>query len=131
MVIDFSRTINKFTLLDAYPLPRIDDQVNQIARGRIFSTLDLKSLYHQIPLCEIDREYTAFEADGKLYQYTRLPLCVTNRVLHFQRIIQEIIQKYKLQGTYAYLDSITLVGADRDDHDRNLNALLKAAAKTT
>ena len=91
MVIDYSRTINKFTLLDAYPLPRIHDQVNQIARGRVFSTLDLKLAYHQIPLCEIDREYTAFEADGKLYQDTRLPFGVTNGVSHFQRIIQEII----------------------------------------
>ena len=53
MVIDYSRTINKFTLLDAYPLPRIDDQVNQIARERIFSKLDLKSAYHQIPFCEV------------------------------------------------------------------------------
>ena len=129
MVIDYSRTINMFTLLDAYPLPRIDDQVNQIARGKIFSTLDLKSAYHQIPLCEIDREYAAFEADGKLYQYTRLRFGVTNGVSHFQRIIQEIIQKYKLQGTYAYLDNITVVGANREHHDRNLNALLKAAAK--
>ena len=129
MVIDYSRTINKFTLLDAYLLPRIDDQVNQIARGRTFSTLDVKSAYHQIPLCEIDREYTAFEADGKLYQYTRLSFGVTNVVSLFQRIIQEIIQKYKLQGTYAYLDNITVVGANKEDHDRNLNALLKAAAK--
>ena len=69
MLIDYSRTINKFTLLDAYPLPRIPNQVNQTAQGRILSTLDLKSAYHQIPLCEVDREYTAFEADGKLYQY--------------------------------------------------------------
>ena len=49
---------------------------------------------------------------------------------HFQRIIQEIIQKYQLQGTFAYLDNITVVGANEEDHDRNLNALLKAAAKS-
>ena len=81
------------------------------------------------PLCEVDREYTAFEADGKFYQYTRLPFGVTNGVLYFQRMIQEIILKYQLQGTYAYLDNITVVGANKEDHDQNLNALLKAAAK--
>ena len=48
---------------------------------------------------------------------------------HFQRIIQEIIQKSKLQGTYSYLDNITVVGANKEDHEWNLNALLKAAAK--
>ena len=112
LVIDYSQTINKFTLLDAYPLPRIDDQINQS-----FSTLDLKSAYHQIPLCKVDREYTVFEADGKLYQYTRLPFGITNGVSHFQRIIQEIIQKHQLQGTHAYLDNITVVGANKEDYD--------------
>ena len=43
IMIDYSRTINKFTLSDAYLLPRIDDQVNQIGQGRIFSTSNLKS----------------------------------------------------------------------------------------
>ena len=96
MVIDYSQTINKFTLLDAYP--RIDDQVNQIARGIIFSTLDLKSAYHQIPLCEIDREYTAFEADGKLNQYTRLPFGVTNGVSYFQRKFKKSFRNTNCKG---------------------------------
>ena len=43
MVIDYSQTINRFTLLDAYPLPRIDDVVNSVAKYRHFSTIDLKS----------------------------------------------------------------------------------------
>jgi len=52
LVIDYSRTVNRFTLLDAYPLARIDDLINTIAKGRIFSALDLKSAYHQIHLHE-------------------------------------------------------------------------------
>ena len=91
MVIHYSRTINKFTFLDAFPLPRIDDQVNMIANGKVFSTLDLKSVYYQIPICESDREYTAFEADGQLFQYTRLLFGVTNGVSMFQQMIQGII----------------------------------------
>ncbi|KAI3378314.1 hypothetical protein SNEBB_002033 [Seison nebaliae] len=47
LAIDYSETINKFTLLDGYPLPRIDDTVNKIAQYRVFSTIDLKSAYHQ------------------------------------------------------------------------------------
>ena len=50
MVIDYSQTINKFTLLDAFPLPRIDDLVNEMAQYRVFSTVDLRSAYHQVPL---------------------------------------------------------------------------------
>ena len=50
MVIDYSQTVHRFTDLDAYPLPWIDDQINEIAENEICSTLDLKSAYQQIPL---------------------------------------------------------------------------------
>ena len=76
----------------------------------MFSTLDLKSAYYQVPLSVEDRPYTAFEAEGKLYQYTRLPFGVTNVVSFFQRIINNIIAKYDLRHTYAYLDNITVCG---------------------
>jgi len=69
MVIDYSQTVNRFTLLDAYPLPRIDDE---IAQHKYFSTLDLTSAYYQIPLAIEDRPFKAFEAKGKLYQSCRL-----------------------------------------------------------
>ena len=62
MVIDYSQTINRCTYLDAYPLPRIDEQAYELAQSKIFSTLDFKSAYYQIPTAEEDRPYTAFEA---------------------------------------------------------------------
>ena len=60
MVVDYSQTINKFTLLDAYPIHNIDEQVSEIAKGTVFSTLDLKSAYYQLPLCPEDRPYASF-----------------------------------------------------------------------
>ena len=50
MVVDYSQTVNRFTLLDAYPLPNIDEQIAEIAEASVFSTLDLKSAYYQLPL---------------------------------------------------------------------------------
>ena len=67
LVVDYSRTINRFTRLDAYPLPRMDDLAKKIAKYKIYSSLDWKSAYHQIPIKEEDKPYTAFEANGKLY----------------------------------------------------------------
>lgn len=127
MVVDYSQTINRYTLLDAYPLPNINEQVGQIANYSVFSTLDLKSAYYQIPLCHADRPYTAFEADGKLFQYTRLPFGVTNGVSCFQRIVDNLIEKHNLTGTFAYLDNITVCGHNKTDHAANLNALFNAA----
>ena len=97
MVIDYSQTINRYTYLDAYPLPRIDEQAHELAQCRIFSTLDLKSAYYQVPIAEEDLPYTAFEAGGKLYQYNRLPFGLTNAVSAFQRIMDSLIQRHKLK----------------------------------
>ena len=65
MVVDYSETINKYTQLDAYPLPKIEEMVNKIAQYKVFSTIDLRSAYYQIPLSEKDKIYTAFEADAR------------------------------------------------------------------
>ena len=129
MVIDYSQTINRYTMLDAYPLPNIDEQIGEIAKSSVFSTLDLKSAYYQIPLHHADRPYTAFEADGKLYHYTRLPFGVTNGVSYFQRFIDSLIERFSLKRTYAYVDNITVCGTSISDHDANLKALLEAAKK--
>ena len=129
MVVDYSQTINRFTVVDAYPLPKIDEQVNNLAQCSWFSPLDLKSAYYQISINPEDKIYTAFEANGKLYQYWRLPFDGTNGVSAFQRIIDRLISQNKLKGTYAYLDNITIGGTDRRDHDINLERFLLAAAR--
>ncbi|KRY15368.1 Actin, acrosomal process isoform [Trichinella patagoniensis] len=64
MVIDYSQTINRFTLFDAYPLPKINDMVQALSKYRFFSTVDLKTAYYQIPINARDKPYTAFEAGG-------------------------------------------------------------------
>jgi len=69
LVIDYSMTINRFTLSDPYPLPNIEELVNNVAQARYYSSLDLRSAYHQTPLLEEKKFYTAFEAGGELYQY--------------------------------------------------------------
>lgn len=92
LAIDYSQTINKFTLVDAYPLPKIQQLVNEIAQFRVFSTIDLCSAYHQIPIKEEDKPFTAFESCGKLFQFTRLPFGVTNGVACFQRVMDSFIK---------------------------------------
>jgi len=101
LMIDYSTTINRFTLLDAYPLPNIEELVNNVVQARYYSSLDLRSAYHQIPLLEEERFYMAFEAKRELYQYERLPFGVTNGVSAFQRSNDCFIKRYQLQKVYA------------------------------
>ena len=123
LTVDYSETINRFTLLDAYPLPRI----NEMAQYRVFSTIDLKSAYHQITLREEDKPYTAFEADGGLYQFCRVPFGVTNGVAVFQRQMDSFVEENSLSGTFPYLDNITICGRNEIEHDENLKRFLQAA----
>ena len=129
MAVDYSQTINRFTLLDAYPLPRIDDTINAIAQYRVFSTIDLRSAYHQVSIKESDKPYTAFQAGDALYQFTRIPFGVTNGVACFQRIMANIITSENLQGTFAYVDNVTICGKSQEEHDENLKRFQEVATK--
>ncbi|XP_069746773.1 uncharacterized protein [Narcine bancroftii] len=129
MVVDYSQTINRFTLLDAYPLPRITDVVNQIAQYRIFSTIDLRSAYHQLPITCEDRPFTAFEVNGRLYQFLRVPFGVTNGVAVFLREMDRMVDQNGLTTTFPYLDNITICGHDTQGHDANLDKFLQTARR--
>ena len=129
MVIDYSETINLFTHLDAYPLPLIEDVVNECAQYRIFTPMDLKSAYHQMEIPVEDRPYTAFAASGGLYQFCRVPFGVTNGVPCFQRAMDSLVEDNSLKGVIPYMDNITICGKTQAEHDENLEKFLQAAKK--
>ena len=85
--MDYFQTINCNTFLDTYPLPNIEEIVNKVGRDRFYSSLDLQSAYLQVTLQPDDRQYTAFEALGQLYQCKRLSFGVTNGASAFQRVV--------------------------------------------
>ena len=127
LVIDYSQTVNKFTQLDAYPLPNMDNFINKIAQYKVFTSVDLKSAYHQIPLKPADRPYTAFEGDGQLVQFTRMPFGVTNGVPCFQRKIDKFTSSNALENTFAFMDNVYVCGSDLEDHDRCWTKFKKTA----
>ena len=129
LVVDYSRTINRFTQLDAYPLPRMDHIANEVSKYKYYTTLDLKSAYHQVPIQEDDKQYTAFEAAGRLYQYRRIPFGCTNGVSAFQRVMDQIIDCEGLKATFCYLDNITIGGNTKEEHDENLQAFTTVSKK--
>lgn len=70
LVVDF-RQLNKKIVTDKFPLPRIDTILDQLGRAKYFSTLDLMSGFHQIPLEENSRNFTAFSTQSGHYHFTR------------------------------------------------------------
>ena len=89
--------------------------------------MDLTSAYHQVELPSSDRLYTAFEADGGLWQWKRIPFGLTNAVPCFQRIVDDIIKSNNCQGAFAYLNNITVGGATQAEHDVNFAKFLAVA----
>ena len=100
-----------------------------ISKYAYYSTFDLKSAYHQIPLKEEDKEYTAFEACGNLYHFKRVPFGVTNGVAVFQRTIDNVLQKEKVPASFAYLDNVTICGETMEELETNVNLFRNAAQK--
>ena len=122
LCIDYSQTFNQYR----DPLPRIDDMVNDLAAYKMHSTFDLKSAYHQVPIKESDRKYTGFEANGRLYQFCRVPFGVTNGVAVFQRAVDKMVYENGLKDTFPYMDNITVAGRNHQEHDENVKKFLEA-----
>ena len=116
-------------MLDAYPLPHIDNTVNCIAHYRVYSSNNLCNAYHQVKIKDSDKPYTAFPAGNALYQLARVPFGVTIGVACFQWAIDNIITEEQLQATFPYLDNITICGIDQREHDVNLKPFLEAASR--
>ena len=131
MVIDYSQTIIRFTLLDAYPLPKIDKLVKKIAQYQVYCTIDIRSAYHQVPIDSSDKLYAAFEARGTPYQFCRMPFGVTNGAACFQRKTNDITAENELEHTFAYLDNVTICGMTQEEHDQNLAKFREAAQNVT
>ena len=80
-------------------------------------------------MSESERKDTAFEANGKLYEFTRLPFGVKNGVAEFQRKMSEFIEQEELSGAFCYLDNITIAGHNQTDHDRHVAAFIDATKR--
>lgn len=120
-VVDFRR-LNSVTVRDAHPLPHPDDIQLELQGTAYFSTLDCDRGYWQIPLAEESRQYTAFQADGDLYEFCVLPFGLSNGVATFQRMITDVLSGLK---TVPYIDDILVASATFDQHLVDLSAVLE------
>ena len=104
--------------------------VNDLTIYNVFSTFDLKSVYHQIPVKESDRKYNnAFEDNGGLYQFCKINFWITNGVAVFQRAMNKLVKKENLQGIFPYLDNITTAGYTQEELDQNVQQFLEVVTQ--
>jgi len=86
------RKINKVVVKDRFPLPLIEDQIDQLAEARIFSTIDLKNGFFHVSVAKESRKYTSFITHHGQYQFLRMPFGLCNSPPVFQRFINHIFR---------------------------------------
>ena len=124
LVVDF-RQLNKKILADKFPLPRIDSILDQLGRAKYFTTLDLMAGFHQIPLAEEARKYTAFSSPDGHFQYKRLPFGLNISPNSFQRMINIALAGLTPESAFVYIDDIVVVGCSIDHHLNNLEQIFQ------
>ena len=77
--------LERVTIKDAYPIPRIDESLSKLGDAKFFTTLDLGSAFWQVPLRKKDREKPGFACELGLYQWKRMPFDLCNATATFQR----------------------------------------------
>ncbi len=128
MCLDY-RALNKITVQNKYPLPRIDDLIDKMSGAKCFSSLDLASGYRQIKIAEEDVPKTAFSTPFGHYQFKVLAFGLKNAPATFQYAMNEMFSAQLGKYVCVYLDDILIFSKNAEEHERHLSEILSILEK--
>jgi hypothetical protein len=124
LCIDF-RQLNKVTVKNKYPLPRIDDLFDQLKGAKIFSKIDIRSGYHQV---RIKNEYiikTSFRTRFGHYEFTVVPFGLSNAPVVFMCLMNGVFRDYLDKFFIVFLDDILVYSKLEEEHEQHLRMVLQ------
>lgn len=117
------RKVNNVTKADLFPLPRMEDCIDQVGSAKFVSKFDLLKGYWQVPLTKRAREIAAFVTPSGLYCYNVMPFGLRNAPATFQRLMNLVVSG--LEGCAVYLDDVVVYSDCWEEHIRRVQALFE------
>ncbi|KAI3684815.1 hypothetical protein L6452_34041 [Arctium lappa] len=128
MCIDY-RELNKVTVKNKYPLPRIDDLFDQLQGSGCFSKIDLRSGYHQVRVKESDIPKTVFRMRYDHYEFLVMPFGLTNSTIVFMDLMNRVCRPLLDRSVIVFIGDILIYSRDEAEHRRHLREVLEILRK--
>ncbi|GJU20346.1 putative reverse transcriptase domain-containing protein [Tanacetum coccineum] len=128
MCIDY-RELNKLTVKNRYPLPRIDDLFDQLQGSSVYSKIDLRSGYHQLRVREEDIPKTAFRTRYGHYEFQVMPFGLTNAPAVFMDLMNRVCKPYLDKFVIVFIDDILIYSKNKKEHEEHLKIILELLKK--
>ncbi|XP_057518375.1 uncharacterized protein LOC130799292, partial [Amaranthus tricolor] len=122
--IDY-RELNKVTVKNKYPLPRIDDLFDQLQGAGVFSKIDLRSGYHQLRIKEEDISKSAFRTRYGHFEFTVMPFGLTNAPAAFMGLMNRVFNAYLDKCVVVFIDDILVYSKSQEEHQEHLRIVLQ------
>nr|GEU36401.1 putative reverse transcriptase domain-containing protein [Tanacetum cinerariifolium] len=128
MCIDYHE-LNKLSVKNRYPLPRIDDLFDQLQGSSVYSKIDLRSGYHQLRVREKDVPKTAFRTRYRHYEFQVMPFGLTNAPTVFMNLMNRVCKPYLDKFVIVFIDDILIYSKNEKEHKEHIKAILELLKK--
>ncbi|GJX67553.1 putative reverse transcriptase domain-containing protein [Tanacetum coccineum] len=128
MCIDYWE-LNKLTVKNRYPLPRIDDLFDQLQGSSVYSKIDLRSGYHQLRVRDEDIPKTASRTRYKHYEFQLMPFGLTKAPTVFMDLMNRVCKPYLDKFVIVFIDDILIYSCNKEEHANHLRIILELLKK--